>query len=99
MTHEDSSPPHDPESDKNARLTSVGCLVTLLTVAVIFGVAIPIVRWRDPDTGRPLPRSIAIFGPLLIGAVFHGIATVVLRLVGVRMWKAPEQDETPPGGL
>jgi hypothetical protein len=80
-------------NDKNARLTAIGCIVTMLTVAVILGVAVPIVRWRDPDTGQALPRSIAIFAPFLIGAAFHGIATLMLRLVGLRLWKAPEKDE------
>jgi hypothetical protein len=87
----------DPTNDKNAQLTATGCIVTMLTVAVILGVAIPIVRWRDPDTGQPLRRSIAIFAPFLIGAAFHGIATVVLRLVGLRMWKTTEKDESASG--
>src|SRR5207302_831544 len=29
----------------NTKLTAVGCVLTLLTVAVMVGVAIPIVRW------------------------------------------------------
>src|SRR5262245_49323909 len=35
------------KEDDNAKLTVVGCVLVLLTVAVIFGVALPIVRWRD----------------------------------------------------
>src|SRR5262245_33114090 len=35
----------------NTKLTGVGCVLTLLSVAVTIAVAIPIVRWRDPATG------------------------------------------------
>src|SRR5262249_4766035 len=35
----------------NTKLTAVGCVVTLLSVAITFAVAIPVVRWRDPATG------------------------------------------------
>jgi hypothetical protein len=74
-----------------AKLTAVGCVLTLLTLAVMVGVAIPIVRWRDPATGQPLPRSIAILSPLLIGAAVHGIAMLVLRVIGVRVWSTQEK--------
>jgi hypothetical protein len=73
--------------------TLAGCVVTLLTVGVIFGVAIPVVMWRDPETGLHLPRSIAIFGPFMTGAIFYGIVSGVLRLVGIRVWAKPEDDK------
>jgi hypothetical protein len=79
--------------DIKAKLTPVGCVLTLLTVAIIFGVAVPLVRWRDPVTKLPLPLGIAIFSPFLIGAAFHGIATLILRLVGFRVLSEPEKDE------
>jgi hypothetical protein len=75
----------------NTKLTSVGCVLTLLTAAVIFGVAIPIVRWRDPATGQPLPLTIALFAPFLIGAAFNGIAMLLLRVFGVRVWSTQEK--------
>jgi hypothetical protein len=80
----------------NARLTSAGCIVTLLSTAVIFGVALPVVRWRDPVTGQPLPRFVAILCPLLIGAAFNGIVTVILRLIGLPVFSMPEKDESMP---
>ena len=80
--------------DKNAQPTGVGCVLTLLTVAVIIGVAIPIVQWRDAETGKPLPRMVAILTPVLIGAVFHGIGTVLLRVVGLRTWAKSETDDS-----
>jgi hypothetical protein len=78
--------------DDNAKPTVVGCVLTLLTVVVIFGVALPIVQWRDPATGRPLPRAVAIFSPFLIGAAFHGIGLLILRLIGLRVWSKREKD-------
>jgi hypothetical protein len=92
--------PHNPELKKdgrdNTKLTGAGCIVTLLSTAVIFGAALPIVRWRDPVTGQPLPRAVAILCPLLIGAAFHGIASLILRLVGFPVFSKPEKDESIP---
>jgi hypothetical protein len=84
----------NPENDDNAKPTAVGCVVTLLTFAIIFGVALPIVRWRDPLTGQALPREIAIFSPLLIGGAFFGIASWFLRLIGLPVWSKQEKDES-----
>jgi hypothetical protein len=78
--------------DDKEKLTGVGCVLTLLSVAVIFGVALPIVRWRDPATGQSLPRLIAILAPVLIGAAVHGIGSLVLRLLGLRVLAKRESD-------
>jgi hypothetical protein len=75
----------------NTKLTGVGCVLTLLSVAVTFAVALPIVRWRDPATGQPLPREVAIISPLLIGAAFNGIASLLLKVLGVRVWSKQEK--------
>ena len=77
------------EVDKG-KLTAVGCVLTLLTLAVIIGVAIAIVEWGDPKTGQPPPIQVAIIVPFLIGGIFHGICTVLLRLVGLRIWSKRE---------
>jgi hypothetical protein len=74
------------------KLTGVGCILTLLSVVVIFAVALPIVRWRDPATGQPLPREVAIVTPLLIGAAVHGIGSLFLKLIGVRVWSKRESE-------
>ena len=84
----------NPAGDKNAKPTGVGCVLTLLTVAVIIGVAIPIVQWRDALTGEPLPRELAILAPLLVGAAFHGIGTLLLRLVGLRIWSKSDTEDS-----
>ena len=72
--------------DDKGKLTAVGCVLTLLSTAVIFGVALPIVQWRDPETGQQLPGMVAILTPILIAAVFNGIGTGFLRLLGLRTW-------------
>jgi hypothetical protein len=87
-------PASNPAGDDKAQLTGVGCVLTLLSVAVIVGVAIPIVRWHDPETGEPLPRDLAIWAPIIIGASFHAISSVLLRLVGLRVWSKPEKEGT-----
>jgi hypothetical protein len=81
-----------PAGGDKEKLTGVGCVLTLLSVAVIFGVALPIVRWRDPATGQPLPREIAILAPVLIGAAVHGTGSLFLRLIGLRVWAKRESD-------
>jgi hypothetical protein len=84
----------NPEDDANAKLTAVGCVLTSLSIAVICAVALPIVSWRDPETGQRLPRVVAICGPILIGAAFHGLASLILKLIGVPIWAKREQDES-----
>src|SRR5262245_8568885 len=54
---------HEPARHDKPKPTAVGCVLMLLSVAVIFGTAIPIVRWRDAETGEPLPRMVVIVAP------------------------------------
>jgi hypothetical protein len=75
------------------KLTVAGCVLTALSFVVVVGTAIPIVLWRD-DAGRPLPRLVAIYLPLLIGAAFHGIGTAILWLVGLRVLTRTEKGKT-----
>jgi hypothetical protein len=83
----------DPKPGQEERLTAVGCVLTTLSIAVIFIVALPVVRWRD-QAGRPLPRMIAIVLPVLIGAIFHAIGTAILWLFGLRVLKEPTKEES-----
>jgi hypothetical protein len=82
-----------PGGGDGARLTGVGCALTLLTTAVILGVALPVVRWSDPATGQPLPRLVAVLAPFLVGACFHGVCAALLRLVGLRIWSRSGKDD------
>jgi hypothetical protein len=85
----------NPAGEDNGKLTAAGCVLTLLTVAVIFGSALPIVQWRDPETGQGLPRTVAIFTPFLIGAAFYGLVTGLLWIVGIRTWVSAEKNDPP----
>jgi hypothetical protein len=80
----------DPEKEQ---LTLPGCVLTVLSTAVIFGTAIPIVLWRD-SAGRPLPRFVALAAPLLIGGAFHGLGTVILWLFGLRVMITPSSEKS-----
>jgi hypothetical protein len=66
------------------QLTVAGCVLTTLSVIVIFGSAMPVVFWRD-SAGQPLPRAVAIATPVLIGAAFNAIGIGILRVFGLRV--------------
>ena len=89
--------PAEPTADKiggaEEKLTAAGCVLALVSTAAIFIAAIPIVRWRDPATGLPLPRTVAIFSPVLIGAAVNGVGLLLLRLIGVRVWVKKDVDK------
>lgn len=80
------------QGEEDCKLTPLGCVLTLLSLAVVLGTAIPIVRWRDPDTGQPLPRMVAISAPVILGAIFHAVCAGLLRLFGLRTWTTPEAE-------
>ena len=46
----------------------------------------PIVTWRDPDSGRPLTRSVAIALPLVAGALCFGMGSTILKVLGLAVW-------------
>jgi hypothetical protein len=76
--------------DDNSQPTVLGCIVLIFTLAVIGIIAIPVVRWRDPD-GRPLPRMVAIFTPIIAGAMFFGLVTAIMKLFGLSLYTKPEE--------
>jgi hypothetical protein len=81
-----------PQKDDNSRPTVAGCLLLLLSLAVIGGVALAVVSWRDPDSGRPLPREMAIAVPVLAGALCCAIGTGLLRLLGLSVLTKPKDE-------
>jgi hypothetical protein len=85
---------HNDPGDENAKPTSVGCVVTLLSVAVIAVVAFPIVRWLH-SAPIHLPHEVVILTPLLIGAIFYGVVSGFLQVVGVRMWAKGKKEDPP----
>jgi hypothetical protein len=85
------------EDDRN-RPTVAGCLLMLVSLAVIVAVAIPVVTWRDPEDGRPLPRTVAILTPILAGAFCYGIGTAILKLLGLpALVRSKEPSGRPEG--
>jgi hypothetical protein len=86
-------PGRDPSAwladDRKSKPTFAGCFLTLLSVAVNFGSAVPIVTWRSSDSGLPLPRMIAIFAPLLAGALCYAVGAAILRLFGMPIFARP----------
>jgi hypothetical protein len=84
-----------PKQDDKAKLTAAGCVVTLLSAVVIFGLAVPVVHWHDPATGHRLPLEAAVWIPILAGACFHGAASFVLWLLGIPVWSRQPADDTP----
>ena len=84
------TPPAEPtprgKAGAGEKLTAAGCVLALVSAATIFIAGVPIVRWRDPATGLPLPRTVAIFAPVLIAAAVNGVGLLLLRLIGVRVW-------------
>jgi hypothetical protein len=85
----------NPSGKSKGKMTGTGCVLTLLSVAVIFGLAVPIVQWRDAESGQSLPTDAAIIAPLLIGATFHALGSGLLWLVGLPVWVKSEADNSP----
>jgi hypothetical protein len=63
----------------------------VLCLAVILGLAVPVVTWRDPADGRPLPRIVAITIPILAGGLCYGIGSVILRALGLPVLAKPKK--------
>jgi hypothetical protein len=99
------------EENDNSRPTVAGCLLMLVSLAVIGAVAIPVVTWRDPEDGQPMPKMVAILTPVLAGALCYGIGTAILKVLGLPVLvpskkqssERPEDEDTSardeePGG-
>lgn len=83
------------EDDKDLQLTPAGCLLAAISVGVICAVAVPVVTGRDPESGRPLPRMVAILIPVLVGALFNGIGTGILKVLGLRVFAKQKSVDHP----
>jgi len=66
----------------------------LVCVAVIVGVALYLATWRDADSGHPISKKVAIFAPLLAGAVCYGIGSAILRFLGLPVLKKREKESS-----
>lgn len=83
--------------DELSRPTLAGFVLTLISVAVVFIVAYPVLRLRNPETGRPPPRIVVILIPVVAGALFQLVGTGLLRLVGLKTFTKSKLGEPIPG--
>ncbi len=77
------TPSTSPADDPKSKPTAAGCFLSLICVAIIFGSAVPIVTWRDPESGLPIPRMIAIAAPFLAGGLCYAIGAGILTVLGI----------------
>jgi len=85
----------EPDDNNGEQSSVAGCLLMLVCLAVIGGgVALYVVTWRDADSGRPLPRTVAILIPLLAGGLCYGIGTTILRILGLPVYVKPEKESS-----
>lgn len=82
------------QCDDGAQPTRAGCLLALVSAGVLLVAAVPIVQWRDPETGQPLPRLVAIVAAASVGAVCYGIGTALLWVLGLPAWTKPGEDNS-----
>jgi hypothetical protein len=80
------------KGDDNNQITFAGCLLVLLSLAVIVAVALTVVQWRDPNSGEPLPRDALILTPVVAGALFCALVGGLLRMLGVRVLAKPKKE-------
>jgi len=80
------------EGDDNNRPTFAGCLLLLLSLAVIVAVALTLVRWRGSNSGATLPQDALIQIPVLAGALFYAIVGGLLSMLGVRVLAKPMKE-------
>ena len=80
------------EGDDNNQPIFAGCLLMLLSLAVIVAVALTLVRWRDPNSGATLPAEALIQIPVVAGAWFWAIVGGLLRMLGVSVLEKPMKE-------
>jgi tetratricopeptide (TPR) repeat protein len=80
--------------DDNSQMTVPGCLLMLLSLAVLSVVAVYLVTWRHPVSGAPLSRWVSIIVPLLAAALCYGGGTAILKFLGVAV-DVEQKEEFP----
>jgi hypothetical protein len=80
------------EGDDNNQPTFAGCLLMLLSLAVIVAVALTLVRWQNPNSGETLPRDALLQIPGVAGAMFYAIGGGLLWMLGVRVLAKPMKE-------
>jgi len=75
------------DDEKNLQPTLAGCLLTVLSLAVLGGLALLAVRWREPDSDEPLDKEIVVLLVILGWALFYGIGSAILTSLGLPIFK------------
>jgi hypothetical protein len=78
------------KDEDNQEPTLAGCLLMVVSVALVLGSAVPIIRWCSPDSGEPMPQELAI-APILLGSLCYGIGAAILRILGVPVLRLRNQ--------
>jgi len=81
-----------PFRKEDSPVTIAGCLLMVVSLVVIGWVAIAVVTWRDPKSGKPmLPMTVMIFVPLLAGALFYAAVAGILKILGIPVTGQPKK--------
>jgi hypothetical protein len=82
------------QSDGESRPTIAGCLLMILSLGVIAGVALPVVRLtRSFPSSKEVTIVIAAI-PILAGALVYAIGVAILKFIGLSD-VAPPKTESP----
>jgi hypothetical protein len=75
-----------PNSNQPSELTSEGCLILALSLVVMAGFAMPILKLTGPN-GLNLSPGVPLFAILWSGAFSCALGAGVLRVLRAPMWK------------
>jgi MFS family permease len=80
-----------------SKLTRAGWLLTLATIALIVGLMLPYGGWLYGllPKGR-YPEQVVALPVLLVGLAFFAVGSLVLKWLGVPVWKQRDQEGGKP---
>ena len=84
-------PARVPLAPPKDQATAAGCFLTLICTAVIFGTVVPIVTWRDRESGLALPTWSAIAAPLFLGGLCYALGVAILKYLGIATIHKPTE--------
>jgi len=86
----------EPPRDPFPGVTTAGRVLIILTVVFSGWLFYTVVLWineHGPSGSYPIAFLLCVMAPVV--AVFFGVGTLVLRLLGLRFRKAPDDAEKP----
>ena len=81
-----------PSDEDNSKFTPAGCLLLVLSLGVIFGSALFMLRLEIPS----LPWQVVIPAPVLAGAICFAIGSSILKVVGLGVLTKETKDSSGP---